>query len=84
MRDYHQFYINGEWVSPLQPNSFDVINPATETVCAQISLGSEKDIDLAVEAAKTAFQSFGKTSIKERLELLESCVEIYKKYYSVK
>ena len=81
MRDYHQFYINGEWVNPLQPNSFDVINPATEAVCAQISLGSEKDIDLAVDAAKTAFESFGKTSIKERLELLESCVEIYKKYY---
>mgnify|MGYP001815030777 CR=1 FL=1 len=47
MRDYKQFYINGEWVNPVTPNDLDVINPATEEVCAQISLGSEADVDKA-------------------------------------
>jgi aldehyde dehydrogenase (NAD+) len=82
MREYTQFYINGEWVDPVKPNSFDVINPATEEVCAHISLGSEEDVNRAVAAAKAAFQTFSRTSVKERLELLESCVEVYQKYYN--
>ena len=50
MREYKQFYINGEWVEPSAPKTCDVINPATEEVCAQISLGNEADVDKAVAA----------------------------------
>jgi aldehyde dehydrogenase (NAD+) len=82
MRDYRQFYINGEWVDPVTPNDFDVINPANEEVCAQISLGSEEDVDRAVRAARAAFDSYSRTSRQERVELLESCVEVYQKYYN--
>ncbi|QIB64462.1 aldehyde dehydrogenase family protein [Kineobactrum salinum] len=82
MRDYLQFYINGEWVDPAQPNPHDVINPATEEVCARISLGSETDVDRAVAAAKKAFESYGRSSRQERIELLESCVATYKKYHN--
>ena len=57
MREYTQFYINGEWVDPTAPNSFDVINPATEGVCGHIALGNETDVDKAVAAAKAAFAS---------------------------
>jgi aldehyde dehydrogenase (NAD+) len=57
MREYTQFYINGEWVEPSAPNSFDVINPATEEVCAHIALGNEDDVNKAVAAAKAAFQT---------------------------
>ena len=52
MREYLKFYINGEWVDPTSPNKFDVINPASEGVCAQISLGNEVDVDKAVKAAR--------------------------------
>jgi aldehyde dehydrogenase (NAD+) len=82
MRDYRQFYINGEWVDPATPNDFDVINPANEEVCAKISLGSEDDVNAAVAAAKKAFQSYGFSSRQERLDLLESCVATYQKYYN--
>ena len=82
MREYRQFYINGEWVDPVKPNSFDVINPATEEVCAHISLGSEEDVNRAVAAAKAAFETFSRTSVKERIELLESCAAVYQKYYN--
>ena len=81
MRENRQFYINGEWVDPMSPNSFDVINPATEEVCGHISMGSEADVDKAVAAAKAAFQTFSRTSTQERIELLESCIAVYKKYY---
>ena len=82
MREYKQFYINGQWVDPVTPNELDVINPATEEVCAHISKGSEADIDLAVAAAKTAFESYSRTSREERVELLESCVAVYTKRYA--
>ena len=81
MREYKQFYINGQWVDPTTPHDCDVINPATEEVCAHISLGSEADVDKAVAAAKVAFESFSRTSRQERIELLESCIESYKKHY---
>ena len=82
MREYTQFYINGEWVDPAKPSSFDVINPATEEVCAHISMGSEEDVNRAVAAARGAFESFSRTSVKERVQLLESCAEVYQKYYN--
>jgi aldehyde dehydrogenase (NAD+) len=82
MREYRQFYINGKWVDPVKPNSFDVINPATEEVCAHISLGSEEDVNRAVAAARAAFETYSRTSVKERIELLESCAAIYQKYYN--
>ena len=82
MREYTQFYINGEWVDPVKHNTFDVINPATEEVCAHIAMGSEEDLNRAVAAAKAAFESFSRTSVKERVELLESCAAVYQKYYN--
>lgn len=82
MHDYRQFYINGKWVNPVTANDCDVINPATEEVCAQISLGSEADVNLAVAAAKAAFETYSRTPVAERVQLLEACVEVYKKYYN--
>ena len=34
---------------------FDVINPADETVICQTVAGTPEDVDIAVEAARTAF-----------------------------
>jgi aldehyde dehydrogenase (NAD+) len=79
MREYKQFYINGEWVDPVQPRDHDVIDPATEEVCGVISLGSEADVNKAVAAAKAAFESFSQTDPAERVALLEKIVEIYQR-----
>jgi len=78
MREYKQFYINGEWVDPAVPHDFDVLNPADEEVCATISLGSKADVDKAVAAAKAAFETFSQTTIDERVALLERIIGIYK------
>ena len=81
MKDCLKFYINGEWVDPVEPNTLDVINPATEEAIGRISLGQAKDVDRAVAAARAAFESFSKTSREERLELLGRIVEAYKARY---
>ena len=54
MRQYTQFYIDGQWVDPIQPKTLPVIDPATEQAYAEISMGSAEDVDRAVAAAQRA------------------------------
>jgi len=77
MKECLKFYINGEWVAPVTPKTMDVINPATEEVVGRISLGSAADVDKAVAAARTAFETFGRTSREERVALLERIIGVY-------
>ena len=78
MKNQTRFYINGEWVEPSTRNTLDVINPATEKVIGSVALGSEKDVDKAVAAARVAFDSYSQTSQEERIELLEKIIDCYK------
>lgn len=82
MRDYTQFYINGQWVAPAVANPLDVINPATESVAGRISVGSTADVDRAVAAARAAFASFSQTSVKDRIDLLGALAAEYQKRYN--
>ena len=59
------------------PKLLDVENPATEKVIAQISLGSQADVDRAVAAARAAFETFSQTTREERIALLERIVAEY-------
>ena len=77
-----QFYINGKWVDPVRPSKLQVINPATEKSVGEISVGSALDIDNAVSAARSAFKSFSKTTISERIELLSEIRNVYKKRFN--
>ena len=79
--EYRRFYIDGRWVDPIEPKEFTVINPATEEPAGVISMGSAKDVDRAVAAARAAFESFAETSREERRALLEKILAIYKKRY---
>ena len=81
VQDKRKFYIDGAWVEPLEPRDFDILNPATEEVIATISLGSQGDIDAAVQAARRAFTSFSTTTVQTRKDLLERILGIYKKRY---
>jgi aldehyde dehydrogenase (NAD+) len=74
-----QFYIDGQWVDPVEPNTLDVVNPATEEVYGRISMGSAADVDAAVSAANRAFESFSQTSREERVDLLQSVLDVFAK-----
>ena len=81
MRDYMKFYIDGKWVDPITPKSLDVINPATEAVCGHISAGAAADVDVAVKAARKAFETYSKTSREERIDLLQRVLAEYQKRF---
>lgn len=79
MREYLKFYIDGQWVDPLRPNTFDVENPATEQVSGKISLGSAADVDVAVTAARRAFTGWSQSTREQRLDLLQAILAEYQK-----
>jgi aldehyde dehydrogenase (NAD+) len=74
MVDTKLFYINGKWSPPAAAHLLNVENPATEQVIAQVSLGSQADVDHAVAAARAAFESWSQTTPAERISLLERIV----------
>ena len=81
MRDYLKFYIDGQWVEPTSTQTVDVINPATEAVAGRVTLGTARDVDLAVRAARKAFATFSQTSREERIDLLERIIAEYQKRF---
>ena len=81
MLDRLKFYIDGQWVDPVEPRTLDVVNPATEKPFGRISMGSAADVDGAVAAAQRAFSSFSTTTREDRVELLQSVLQVYKKRY---
>ena len=73
-----KFYINGTWINPVIRNDLEVINPSSEQPYAIISLGSKKDVDLAVNTAKKSFITWSQVYKKEKISLLDNLLKIYK------
>ena len=76
-----KFYINGEFVDPSSKETLEIINPATEEEIGIVALGSTIDVDKAVYSARKAFSVSSKLSKKDRLDILETIRENYKKRY---
>lgn len=79
MREYLKFYIDGQWVDPIESKTLDVDNPTTEQVSGKIAIGSAADVDKAVKAARTAFATWSVSSREERLDLLQAIQAEYQK-----
>ena len=79
MRDYLKFYIDGQWVDPVELRTLDVDNPTTEQIGGKIALGSSADVDKAVKAARKAFGSWSVSSKEDRLDVLQAILDQYQK-----
>jgi aldehyde dehydrogenase (NAD+) len=79
MREYLKFYIDGQWVEPIEPKSLDVDNPTTEQISGKIALGAAADVDRAVQAARKAFVTWSVSSREERLDVLQAMLAEYQK-----
>src|SRR4051812_21877258 len=68
--DIHSSYglfIGGEFVDPSGGTSFKTVNPATEEVLAEVAEADEPDVDLAVKAARRAYdKTWSRMSGRER------------------
>ena len=70
MQVYEKLYIDGKWVTPHSTASIEITNPTNEQVIGKVPAGDTSDVDLAVSAAKKAFPIWSKSSIEERIEIL--------------
>jgi len=55
MKSYEKLFIDGRWVAPLHNGSFETVDPCTEQVIAKVAAATAEDVDLAVKAARKAF-----------------------------
>src|SRR5437588_12756831 len=64
IKDHQPFglFINNQWVTPADGQYIDSINPANGEPLAQVAAATSVDVDAAVAAARTAFETWGKTS----------------------
>ena len=57
LRPSYRLFIDGEFTDPADGGSFKTVNPATEEVLAEVAEAGEADVDRAVTAARTAYDS---------------------------
>lgn len=64
--------IDGKWVDAKSGKTFETRNPATDEVLASVAEGGKEDIDLAVQAARRAFEEgkWRKMTAAQRSRLL--------------
>tara|TARA_B110000881_G_scaffold203557_1_gene204410 strand:+ start:914 stop:2398 length:1485 start_codon:yes stop_codon:yes gene_type:complete len=78
MMNREELYINGEWVDASGEGEIEVVNPATEQVIGSVPVGSQADVDAAVNAASTAFHSWSQSSIEDRVGYLNALSAAFK------
>src|SRR5262245_4929757 len=71
-----QMYINGEWCDSGQSRTLAVINPADESIVAEVAYGSRADAERAIEAAARAFPAWRAASVYDRAKVLKKTAEL--------
>ncbi|WP_298440576.1 aldehyde dehydrogenase family protein [uncultured Ferrimonas sp.] len=74
----YQNFIGGQWHAPLDGNYFDNPSPVDGSHICQVARSNGRDIDLALDAAHQAQQSWGQTSVADRSKVLldiADCIE---------
>ncbi|PVZ41212.1 aldehyde dehydrogenase family protein [Pseudomonas sp. CC120222-01a] len=73
-----KLYIDGQWRDAANGKQADVVDPATEEVVHQFASASPEDVDLAVKAARRAFDQDGwsRTTGKQRAQYLRRIAKI--------
>ena len=77
-KNHYENFIGGKWVAPLKGQYFDVVTPISGKIYTKVARSTSEDIELALDAAHQAAESWGKTSTTERSNILlkiADCIE---------
>ncbi len=71
-------FIDGQWRPSVSGKTFETINPATEEVIAQVAEGDAADVDLAMKAARKAFEvgPWSKMDARDRGRLMNKLADL--------
>src|SRR5580693_5820735 len=78
VKDQEPMFIGGKWVDSVSGKTFPTLNPATGEVICQVAEGDKADVDLAVKAARKAFEEgpWPKMTASERGRLLHKLADL--------
>jgi aldehyde dehydrogenase (NAD+) len=73
-----KLFIDGKWLDSVSGKTFETLNPATGAAICQVAEGDKADVDLAVKAARKAFEAgpWSKMSAAERGRLLHKLADL--------
>jgi aldehyde dehydrogenase (NAD+) len=76
---YERIFVGGHWRDPLGGGRIDVVSPHTEEVIAHAAAGSGADVEVAVSAARAAFDEgpWPRLSHAERIAVVEKLAAVY-------
>src|SRR2546422_923683 len=74
--DVKRMYINGEWILAEGGATFDIVNPADQSVVATVTNGAAPEIQRAVAAAHAAFREWSLLAPKDRGRFLLGVQEL--------
>jgi len=70
-------FINNEFIKAKSGKTFDAINPATSKAICEVQEASEEDVDVAVKAARAAFEgAWGESVPSERGKFLMKLADL--------
>ncbi|KAJ5560523.1 Aldehyde dehydrogenase [Penicillium frequentans] len=73
-------FINNEFVKGVEGKTFETINPTNEKVICSVHEATEKDIDVAVKAARTAFEgAWHDVTPSERGRMLTKLADLFER-----
>ena len=75
----YRMFIDGDWADAASGETVPVINPATEEEIAQVPKGDASDVDRAVAAARTAFETWSASTPQDRSKALYAFADAIEK-----
>ena len=63
-------FVNGQWVDSTTTEYLDIPNPATGELLATVPVSTKEDVELAIQAAKSAFVTWRKVPVPKRARIL--------------
>jgi aldehyde dehydrogenase (NAD+) len=77
-----QLFVDGRWITPLVDEYIPTFNPATGSVLAQLARGRAGDVDLAVAAARRAFEGpWSRFTPAQRQQVLMRFAELFEQNF---
>ncbi len=76
LRDRYENWINGQPTPPVDGRYFENPSPIDGATFCEVARSNQKDVDLALDAAHAAFETWGRTSATERSNILNRIAQI--------
>lgn len=76
LQEKYNLFIGGEFVKSSANETLKVFNPANGKKLADITDATKEDVDLAVKAARKAFEKFRRSTVNQRSEILNKIADI--------